>query len=112
MSHLKSLTVIITITLVFGITHTIASLYDDSRAVVVSGGENHTLVLTADGFAWACGENGLYQLGVDDTTDRPLLVRVHDGNMVTDSNYLENIIDIDAGWKHSLAVDVNNHVWA
>jgi len=112
MSHLKSVTVIITTTLIFGITYSSASLYDDSRVVVVSGGEDHTLVLTADANLWACGDNFWYQLGVDDDTDRTLLVRVHDGNMVTDSNYLENIIGIDAGWKHSLAIDVNNNVWA
>jgi len=88
----------------------IANLYDNSRAIVVSGGEDHTLVLTADANLWACGDNGWYQLGIGDTTtDQKLLVRVHG---VNDVNLLENIIAIDSGWKHSLAIDINNNVLA
>jgi hypothetical protein len=32
--------------------------------------------------------------------------------MNTPSDYLEDINDIDAGWTHSLALDVNGFVWA
>jgi alpha-tubulin suppressor-like RCC1 family protein len=95
---------------------------DDSRAIKASGGEDHTLVLTADKGAWACGPNGGYDYNVDQyyygvlgtaSNDyglvRKSLVRVHGPD---DVNYLGGIDDIDAGWKHSLALDVNGFVWS
>ncbi len=95
---------------------------DDSRAIKASGGEDHTLVLTADKGAWACGPNGGYDYNVDQyyygvlgtaSNDyglvRKSLVRVHGPD---DVNYLGGIDDIDAGWKHSLALDVNAFVWS
>ncbi len=83
---------------------------EDARAIDISGGENHTLVLTQNKWPWACGSNVSYQLGIgDDANDQWTLVRVHGPN---DVNFLENINDIDAGWTHSLALDVNGFVWA
>jgi len=88
----------------------VADVVEDAKAIDISGGENHTLVLTANKWPWACGDNYSYQLGIGDTTDpQKTLVRVHGPN---DVNYLENINDIDAGWTHSLALDVNSFVWA
>ena len=110
MSHLKSIAAIIMLAVVVITSSAIASPYDNSRAVVVSGGEDHTLVLTADANLWACGDNGHYQLGIGNTTtDQKLLVRVHGPN---DVNFLEDIIAMDAGWKHSHALDDNNNVWS
>ena len=40
------------------------------------------------------------------------LVQVWKGDMNSPSDYLEDINDVDAGWKHSLALDVVGHVWA
>jgi len=80
---------------------------DQTMAAKVSGGETHTLVLTAGKFVWACGANYSYQLGIgDDKSDRWTLIRVYDGDMNTLSDYLEDINDIDAGWTHSLELDV------
>ena len=110
MSRSKSVTAVIALTIVALTSSAIATPYENSRAIAVSGGEDHTLVLTADANLWACGDNGWYQLGIgDDTSDRKLPVRVHGPN---DVNFIEDIIAMDSGWKHSLAVDVNNHVWA
>jgi len=110
MTRLRSIAVIIALTIVVITSSAIATPYANSRAVVVSGGEDHTLVLTADANLWACGDNGHYQLGIGNTTtDQELLVRVHG---VNDVNLLENIISADAGWKHSLAVDINYNVLA
>jgi alpha-tubulin suppressor-like RCC1 family protein len=36
-------------------------------------------------------------------------IRVHG---VDNVGYLEDIADIDAGWEHSLALDVSGFVWA
>jgi len=85
---------------------------EGANAVDVSGGEHHTLVVTADSAAWACGNNSYYQLGTGNTQHKWTLIRVDDGDMGTSSGDLENIDDIDAGWKHSLALDISGHVWA
>ena len=96
---------------------------EDAQAIDISGGEDHTLVLTADKGPWACGPNGgyafeQYYYGVLGTGSedwglkQKTLARVDDGDMNTPSDYLENIADIDAGWEHSLALDVNGFVWS
>ena len=35
-----------------------ANYRDGSKAIMISGGEDHTLVVTANNWAWACGPNG------------------------------------------------------
>jgi len=90
---------------------------EDAQAIDISGGEDHTLVLTKDKSVWACGSNGgrafwRYYFGVLGTgsTEPGLiaktLIRVLGGDMGT--QYLEDINDVDAGWTHSLALDVND----
>jgi alpha-tubulin suppressor-like RCC1 family protein len=97
----------------------------DSQAIKTSGGENHTLILTKNQWVWVCGRNGVYIEGGGDNyygvlgigssdygLSKKTLVRVHDGDMNTTSDRLENIKDISAGWKHSLALDDSNNVWS
>ena len=92
---------------------TIADIYDDAKVIAVSGGEDHTLVLTANKWLWGAGDNYFYQLGIgDNRQSQYFLVRVHDGDINTPSGYLEDINDISAGWTHSLALDVNGCVLA
>ena len=86
---------------------------ENAEAIDISGGENHTLVLTANKCPWACGPNGgagpyYGVLGTGSTSNTLVeksLVQVHDGDMNTPSPYLEDINDLDAGWKHSLALE-------
>ena len=88
------------------------SVPDGARAVQVSGGENHTLVLTAGKTVWACGDNSWYQLGIGNNTPQGTLAQVLKGDMDSPTLYLACIDAVDAGWKHSLALDVNGFVWA
>jgi len=108
-----------TVSFIIFITNiTFADWREDAQAVDISGGEAHTLVLTKDKWPWACGSNGWYQLGTGDNDNRLTLVRVHGGDM--GSSYLQDINDVDAGWKHSLALEgyhpndpnYNGYVWA
>jgi alpha-tubulin suppressor-like RCC1 family protein len=80
----------------------------------ISGGEFHTLLVKADGTGWACGKNAEYQLGTgySDVTDQTLLVRTHDGNMVSLSGYLDTLVLVDGGFWHSLGLDDRGFVWA
>jgi alpha-tubulin suppressor-like RCC1 family protein len=97
-------------------------LKDAAKAIRVSGGEDHTLIVTANNWVWVCGPNGDYPynnyygvLGTGSNSfglDVNSPARVHDGAMGTDSDRLEGINDIDAGWRHSLALEVNGVVWS
>jgi len=89
---------------------------EDAQAIDISGGEDHTLVLAKNQSVWACGPNGGYTFGYhyygvlgtgseDWDLKQKTLVRVHDGAMGTESERLENINDVDAGWLHSLALE-------
>jgi len=76
-------------------------------AAVVSGGEEQSLILTQDGVAYSCGDNGYQQLG-DGTyvSNRTIPVAVND------VNYSEVITDIAAGWQHSLFLGQSKRVYA
>ncbi len=98
------------------VTFTAISNADETclRAIAISGGEYHTLVLMENKTVWACGSNNLGRLGINDpfTIISPYLLQTHDGDMNTSSGFLEDIVAVDAGWYHSLAVDdINGNVW-
>ena len=81
----------------------------------ISGGECHTMVLTENSTVFACGDNYFRQLGIGPYGDQWSLTQTLDGQMWTFTDYLEDIIAIDAGWKHSLALDddpCSSFVWS
>ena len=104
--------------IIFVTSPTFADWKEGAKAIDISGGEDHTLVLTKNKWPWACGDNYWYQLGIGNNEDQKTLVRVHSGDMGT--SYLQDINDVDAGWKHSLALErydpwdpnCNGYVWA
>jgi alpha-tubulin suppressor-like RCC1 family protein len=119
MSRTNPILIIVSL-IVLSINPSFADWRENAKAIDISGGEDHTLVLTANKWPWACGPNGgpgpyYGVLGTGNTSAALIaktLVRVWDGTMNTPSDYLEDISDIDAGWKHSLALDVNTYVWS
>jgi len=127
MSRMKQVLITLSLIVIIGNIATGSTWKDDAKAIDISGGEDHTLLLSANKWAWACGPNGgtgyAGVLGTGSGSSgliekSPL--RVSDGNMNTPSEYLESIIDVDAGWVHSLALEnydpndpnYNGYVWA
>jgi alpha-tubulin suppressor-like RCC1 family protein len=116
----KKLIIIIISVIVLISNLTFADWRDNAKVIDVSGGENHTLVLTKNKTVWACGPNGDYPyntyfgvLGTgsnDPSLTKTTLVRVQGGAMNTP--HLQDINNIAAGWKHSLALDINGFVWS
>ena len=79
--------------------------------VAVSAGNYHVLALDKNGNVWAWGDNILGQLGNGDLPNDskvPVRVKKNVSGVVTD---LTDIVTIDAGFYHSLAVDVEDNVW-
>jgi alpha-tubulin suppressor-like RCC1 family protein len=102
--------ILIGISFIFSVTSSsFADWKENAKAIDISGGEDHTLVLTENMLPWACGDNYWRQLGTGASDDRLTLIEVHGKHNV---GYLKEIDDVEAGWKHSLALDVNDMVWA
>lgn len=122
MKLLKKPTLItVSITVLLANIYVKANIINDAKGFKISGGENHTLVVTKNKSVFACGPNGDSYYGYygvlgtgsnSFTLEEWTLVPVHDGQMETDSNCLEGIDDISAGWTHSLALDIDKNVWA
>lgn len=67
--------ILITVSFITLITNvTSAGWREDAQAVDISGGEDHTLILTANKWVWACGDNYYYQLGIGNNEDQKTLV--------------------------------------
>jgi hypothetical protein len=74
--------------------------------VAVAAGGNHSLIVTAAGEVFACGDNTYGQLAQPDTTlSSGTLVEVNFPGLTT------RIVSAAAGADHNLAVDENGGVW-
>jgi hypothetical protein len=77
-----------------------------STPVAVSAGGNHSLIVTASGKVYACGDNFYGQLAQPATTaSSGTLVEVNFPGLST------KIVSVAAGADHNLAVDENGGVW-
>ncbi|MEV6975051.1 hypothetical protein [Kitasatospora sp. NPDC093806] len=74
-------------------------------AIAISGGNNHTIALRADGTVVAWGYNITGQLGDGTSLDRTTPVRVCAvGATAPCTSFLSNVVSIAAGGDHSLAL--------
>jgi len=78
--------------------------------IAISAGESHGMALDIFGNVWTWGDNRRGQLGIGKTQNSLTPVKVIGGEMETE--YLENIVAISAGYWHCLAVDTNGVVWS
>jgi len=78
-----------------------------SPAVMVACGGRHTLVLTADGRVWDCGDGGFGRLGHGDSSDLLVMTNVR---MERFEGAL--IVMVAAGALHSVAVGAEGIVWS
>jgi alpha-tubulin suppressor-like RCC1 family protein len=73
-----------------------------NEAVAVAAGVHHSFVLSRDGTVMASGWNSSGQLGLGDTDDRDTFTVV---------TGLRGVVDIDAGWQHSISVTVEGGLY-
>ena len=77
--------------------------------VQVAAGATHSLALATDGTIYAWGKNEYGQLGNDSTTNSPVPVAVKTAGTPMDG---KTIIQIHAGYEHSLALASDGTVYA
>jgi uncharacterized repeat protein (TIGR01451 family) len=84
--------------------------------VAVAAGHYTYMALDSNGNVWTWASivdiEPVIFLGNDDEPISTTPVKVHDGQMNAASGYLEDIVAIDAGFEHWLAVDKRGQVWA
>lgn len=77
--------------------------------VSVSAGSDHTVAVDSDGNVWTWGRNYYGQLGDGTSISKSVPVRV---KVNGEEEYLSDIIDVAAGYNHTLALDRNGNLWA
>jgi len=78
-----------------------------NRESATSAGNHHVLALDSNHDVWAWGKNEFGQLGNGTVTSRGIPLRVKTNS----STYLTDIVYIDAGFEHSLAIDKDGNIW-
>lgn len=73
------------------------------KAIAIAAGDEHNLIVKADGTVWAFGNNRYGQLGDGTKENRYLPIRVHN---------LSNVITVSGGVFHSLALKDDGSVWS
>jgi alpha-tubulin suppressor-like RCC1 family protein len=74
---------------------------------MISGGDSHIIALDEDGYVWTWGNNENGQLGNGTTVNSATPVQV----IKSDNEALSNIVYVDGGFMHSMAIDANGDLW-
>jgi alpha-tubulin suppressor-like RCC1 family protein len=80
---------------------------EDVIITAISAGNHHVLALDNQRYVWAWGKNYYGQLGDGLTANRGTPLRVKKD----ETTYLTDIVYIDAGFEHSLAIDKDGQIW-
>ena len=76
----------------------------------VYAGEMHSMLTMENDSVWSCGDNAYGQLGLGNTIDQSSLTQVLSGTPGT--AYIENIVSVAPGTRHTVALDANGNVWS
>ena len=104
----------LTIILTIALSSCGVDLDDDDGVKAVAAGHSHTVALKADGTLWAWGSNYYGQLGdgtggdLSNANNKNIPVRVKGEN---GTDYLEGVIAVAAGERHTVAVKADGTVW-
>ncbi|WP_445339124.1 RCC1 domain-containing protein [Bifidobacterium sp. ESL0822] len=82
------------------------------KATQVSAGQNHSLAVGSDGYAYAWGDGSYGKLGNYSTSSSSVPVRVRDPASPTDTSKGLKATQISAGYGHSLAVGSDGYAYA
>ena len=84
------------------------------KAVQISAGANHSLVIDSDGYVYAWGWGAMGQLGNNTTSydGNPFPLRVRDPANPDDTSKGLKAIQVSGGWQHSLAVGRDGYAYA
>ena len=74
----------------------------------VAAGYNHGVALKSDGTVWTWGYNGYGQLGDGTTANKAIPMQVKGAG---GSDYLTDVVDIEAGYHHGIALKSDGSVW-
>ena len=82
------------------------------KATQISSGNDHSLAIGSDGYAYAWGNNWFGQLGNNNTADLSVPVHVCDPANPDDTNKGLKATQINGGQEHSLAIDADGNAEA
>ena len=91
---------------------TYPDLPEDFTYVQVSAGDDHSLALGSDGYAYAWGNNSNGQLGDNTISYSSVPVRVRDPASPNDASKGLQAVQVSSGYQHSLALDADGNIWA
>ena len=74
----------------------------------VAAGTSHTLVLGSDGSVWAAGDNTFGRLGIGSNEQQTSFRQCKDST----GNYINDAVDVAAGYAHSIILRSDGTVWA
>lgn len=90
--------------------YNLKAYYEIPKFVKVAAGEYHSVGIDTDGRVWAWGYNGNANLGKGDRNGSSQIPVLVGGTNSEITNH--KIVDIAAGYGHTLAIDENGDLWS